>query len=846
MLLILTLCISAFTQTDPEQDYLIQARHSNSYLQLEDSGKLGAKLVQGSRGSTGERFRFVSSGNGYYRIVAQSSGYVIDVERSSFRDGATILQWTNNGTANQQFRIEAVGEGFVSIIARHSGKPLDVQGASRAIGAPLIQWTKTKGPNQQFKLIPVSSKTGSSDTDPDLAKYQESLKKVREELLRGVRRVAAPGVPGPLLLTTPNAYPVITAAGGNKTEQTVVAASYSGSGRIVAFGHGGFFSEPESQIGDTGRLLLNSISWSAGGNRSQLRVGLIGPSHLPGLVARGGHTARNVDRSDWERDLREFDVIIAWSSRLDKNQIEKLASFVKNGGGLLAGDLGWGWLQLNPGKILTEDNPSNGLLRSAGVLWLDGYAANPPNGYEVKNTVSPLANSSVALKRLRSGASMLPVERLQAWLSVSQASAMGSYASEVDNYLAAARNTKGFPGGGFPAFVPSSVPRVSAAKSIRGEKLNVSAPAWHSTGFYAAPGDEVTVRVDASLAGKGLEVQIGSHSDKLWHKDKWDRFPDVIRSRNINGREVRLSNPFGGLIYITTPGKLSVGDSAFSFEGVIRAPSFEYGVDSLSDWKTQIRKYRAPWAELVSDKIVLTIPSETIRQIEDPVSLMRYWVSVLDHSADLATLPRKRGRPERIVADKQISAGYMHAGYPIMTHLDAVERIASISQLQSAWGLYHELGHNHQHSDWTFAGTGEVTCNLFTLYIREKATNTSPRKAFMDLGNRASPDAYFEQQKRVPANQKFDRWKKDPFLALAMYVQLQEEFGWDSYKRVFREYSTLSPGQRPKSDSEKRDQWMVRFSKATGYSLARFFEEWGVPVSAKAKQEVARLPVWMP
>ncbi len=48
------------------------------------------------------------------------------------------------------------------------------------------------------------------------------------------------------------------------------------------------------------------------------------------------------------------------------------------------------------------------------------------------------------------------------------------------------------------------------------------------------------------------------------------------------------------------------------------------------------------------------------------------------------------------------------------------------------------------------------------------------------------------------------------------------------------------------SDDEKRVQWMVRFFRAVGKNLAPFFEYWGIPTSAKARQAMADLPVWMP
>lgn len=79
-----------------------------------------------------------------------------------------------------------------------------------------------------------------------------------------------------------------------------------------------------------------------------------------------------------------------------------------------------------------------------------------------------------------------------------------------------------------------------------------------------------------------------------------------------------------------------------------------------------------------------------------------------------------------------------------------------------------------------------------------------------------------------------------------MYVQIQEAFGWDAFKKVFAEYRQLKPQDRPKTDDEKRDQWLIRLSRTVGRNLSKFFEVWGVPVSEQAKQAVSDLPIWMP
>jgi hypothetical protein len=158
------------------------------------------------------------------------------------------------------------------------------------------------------------------------------------------------------------------------------------------------------------------------------------------------------------------------------------------------------------------------------------------------------------------------------------------------------------------------------------------------------------------------------------------------------------------------------------------------------------------------------------------------------------------------------------------------------------WGLYHEMGHNHQSGLWTFGGTVEVTVNLFTLYVLDTVCGTPPSKH-----PRVSGKAREKKIKRyLKGGPDFDQWKRDPFLALMMYVQLQEAFGWDAFKKVFAEYRRLPGGERPRSDAAKRDQWLIRFSRIVGRDLGPFFQAWGVPTSEKARAAVADLPDWLP
>jgi hypothetical protein len=179
-----------------------------------------------------------------------------------------------------------------------------------------------------------------------------------------------------------------------------------------------------------------------------------------------------------------------------------------------------------------------------------------------------------------------------------------------------------------------------------------------------------------------------------------------------------------------------------------------------------------------------------------------------------------------------------------MTHLDAAESMASKERLLTGtWGLFHEMGHNHQSGDWTFAGTGEVTCNLFSLYVCETVCRLKgPGHPAVSMG--VARDETF--RKYAATGPDFKKWQADPFMALTMYVQLREGFGWDAYRKVFDEYRKLPEAERPKNDDEKRDQWMVRFSRTVNRNLGTFFQAWGVPTSESARKSIAGLPAWMP
>ncbi len=702
-----------------------------------------------------------------------------------------------------------------------------------------------------------------------------------DALLDGVREIAAPGsIPGPVCAFGPDAFCVIAGTSG-RARLAVVGASRLGEGRVVAYGHEGLMGgAPDGADGL--RLLVNAIGWASGGGGVPGRVAICGLGGLVETVTGAGLAPQRLAPGDLPAGLADVDVLIAHPGSIGADLVGAVLTFVRQGGGFITGVCPWGWEQVT-GRNLRADLGGNQVLAAAGLMLADGMLGETgPKGYLADRVGLELAHAGRALEALEDHAAGraalsqedlnqvsttlgtaaravppgdtlflprikalcespaarcvpapdVPVTLDQPLARIAATLLAAELAEARPEAVAAHPSAEAFPGA-----VPADAPRVRRVLDV-----DTAVPDWHSTGLYAAPGEVIDVTVPESAAGRGLQVRIGCHTDEIWHLDAWKRFPEITRAFAMDHPTTRAANAFGGLVYIVVPRGCALGHIEVAIEGAVEAPLYVYGRTGRSAWRDTLRHAPGPWAELATDRVVITVPSSVIRELDDPEALLGFWNHVMDCCADLAAIPRERERPERYVADVQISAGYMHSGYPIMTHLDAAPLSVDVAKLKSlgSWGHFHEMGHNHQSGHWTFDGTGEVTVNLFSLYVSERACHLQAP------AHPAVADELWTRVEAYRAAPDFEKWKADPFLALAMYIQLQREFGWGAFTRVFAAYAAADPATLPRSDAEKRDQWMVRFSREVGRNLGPFFESWGVPVSVEAKASISDLPEWMP
>lgn len=718
------------------------------------------------------------------------------------------------------------------------------------------------------------------------------------QLLRNVEGVGQAGVPGPLCVFGENATSLIAGQEGS-TRAPVVAAAKFRNGRVVAFGHGGYLSPTQFSHPGAGDLLENILLWLARDDKSVV-VAVVGNDDLADFIVKKGFLVRRMKNMPKADSETTFGVLVVDAAKIPEDGVDHIRRFIADGGGLLTASLGWGWLQVSGKSDLKTEHTGNRLLGPMGIVWTDGYLNAP--GKKDGDNFFPVAKDADSLRLLNVAEAFKAIQRQQAGETTLSPQEIAQAVSTVDrgirgipeeqfqifesmapllerNVIPTGKNKikknsmpedvlamtlqteqflrkptrSGLPEGGVPALAaandfPGAVP--GDAKAVeKTVEIDTRIPDWHSTGLYAVPGQAITILIPDELvdaAGKrNLGLRIGCHSDRLWGAGEWSRYPEITLQMPLKESTTTIASPFGGLVYITVPRNFGKGTTAdVRITGAVEAPLYVHGKTSIEEWKEKIRHAPGPWGELASDRLILTTRTENLKQLDNPDEVMEFWNKVLDACAELCGRPIERDRPERIVCDRQISAGYMHSGYPVMTGMDVEKTFVNLqTHPKDGWGFFHEFGHNHQSGDWTFGGTTEVTVNLFTMYVYETVAGIKKEDARRETSpewRKKKREAFFA--KDAP----FDEWKRDPFLALIMYIDLIDAFGWDAFKAVFREYRALPNGERPKNDDEKRDQWMVRLSRQVDRNLGPYFDRWGVPVSGTAKDSIKDLPAWDP
>ncbi|XP_070803448.1 TRPM8 channel-associated factor homolog [Pituophis catenifer annectens] len=690
-------------------------------------------------------------------------------------------------------------------------------------------------------------------------------------LLNGVDRLNVKGLllPSPLLVHGALAFPI----GISDKYHCFLAAAYYGRGRIIVAGREGFLEMPSMIC-----FFLNAINWLSAGTVRNLGIG----NSLEGLYSMLDEALIPCELTNFKEGLGIYCCTV-----YDIKDTEGIHEFVSEGGGLLIGGQAWYWTSVNPDSSAIAEYPGNKILNKFGIgivgKFIELYENSLPVG-EISEIASTYHFRKALLlfkKHIRNEKGLKPpysfwlqklVQDIAIFLEIP---AMNSRSfSSVHEEVLEFVQIKGIPAitvhnsvhaytdhatllqiasvlynilPEFQGLVPSLMPNdpnsypIAPPQNIQVNGSNAGNEAWRSTGMYAPPASTVTLLFPASTLNAKLQVQIGCHIDNLVKDTRWRRPPVVTRHFKVETAKMEISSLWGGLLYIIVPENSSLGYFSVTIEGATQAPYFKHGGTSLQNWQNTIRHYPAPWAELETENIILTLPSDAVRNHDAIPFLLQTWDQMMSAITHLAAIPPIFPRPERIVADVQISENSVRTGYPIIINLRAVPAFINVQDFytKGIWDPIYELGHNQQKSGWEFPPhTKEATCNLWPVYVNETVLNISREIAHSELQPHTRKER-IENYIRNGANLN----DFEEFTAFEPYLQLQEAFGWDPYIHILAKYQTMR--NIPYEKNDKMNLWVETFSQEVNRNLAPFFKTWGWPIEDTVSENLASIyPAW--
>lgn len=391
---------------------------------------------------------------------------------------------------------------------------------------------------------------------------------------------------------------------------------------------------------------------------------------------------------------------------------------------------------------------------------------------------------------------------------------------------------------------------------------------WHSTGLWAPPGQKITLTFQGKTKAP-MSLRIGSQTDFLtWghlekhHDGKLYRLPRLTNSMRISGDDIRgrkfeFANPVGGLIYVEVHGvHKKVKPAKMTISGGVPSPLYVFGDKPLEkeslttseEWKEQLANYKTPWGEIQTPRLTFTLPLDMLQAMKLPRRVckkLQCGMAVQDWLVGWDLTENRINEPMRFVLDRQISVGYGHSGYPAMGYMDWGNCIKTGDLTKSgSWGLWHELGHNHQGPTPYFcipsANLTEVTVNVFSTVSQVHGCDVSYDKAWdgtsiAEDDMRESVAAFF----RSP--EQFSPFE-DVRVKLYFYVELMRELGYEAFRAMAMEYQEKPFGNL--SDQEKWDWILTTLSDVTEKNLAPYFKAWKIDVSSRALNKVEKYPDW--
>ena len=373
------------------------------------------------------------------------------------------------------------------------------------------------------------------------------------------------------------------------------------------------------------------------------------------------------------------------------------------------------------------------------------------------------------------------------------------------------------------------------------------------TGYYLAAGDIAKITVPASIPKDGtFKIRVGANVHDKYIKSTIERPFRISNQFTIVSEVTEIANPYGGGIYIDVPYLATAGASVeIKIQNAVPAPFFQSTAlknTTLDDWQKVQRNNPAPWADFMSDKVMLTLPTKWIYAYDDPVTLMKDWDNRIDTISALTGKQKVRNNQVLYaIVDTSLLGDAFGIGYPTGNNDYKPARatngnekhwllVPGSSQLKFGASEFHELGHADLFSN--FGGEGEASVNLLYIAIKNNLYKENIDEALGESMSRhkaigrdvaavnwmVTPN--FRAGKPMDTSNTTKDEVKYQERGYAKYVEIAALFGWDKLEAFWGEENRVAiPGKDPSTETDSR---ILRMSKAAGVDLTPLIHFWGV------------------
>jgi hypothetical protein len=255
---------------------------------------------------------------------------------------------------------------------------------------------------------------------------------------------------------------------------------------------------------------------------------------------------------------------------------------------------------------------------------------------------------------------------------------------------------------------------------------SLSASDLNPTGFYLAKKTELEVTVTKATADDHILV-VGAPDAEI------DEDKQQPREYPLEPGTNTVEDPYGGPIYFKVLGEKGYLVATLGEEAE-RMPYFIHGTTTEAEFQDQLDSRDTPYVELVSSHALVTVQAEAAQRFrgENHAKLMSTFEDIIgvedglagldDTSATHARLDHRYHFVTRAAGIEGIGAyathGHMLFPAPIQDRLLTVDALRL-----RGWGVYHELGHQHQQTAYKPTALTESTVNWYSLAVNRKFSN---------------------------------------------------------------------------------------------------------------------------